>query len=194
MIRHPYTVFHVAAEVHANVRGMIIKESYVHNDDMLVVWCEGERAGYDIEVHLKEPIVAMVGREHRGRPRHHTRDVFPLLRGEVIRKVYQPVEDRCVHIVTNRQTVIVQLYSGGRANVICANAESVVVDALKNRQRMFGSETLSISLRPPARTNTQRTVQWVLCFEHLHGSKEYAAEICFRCGISEDMMLSLIHI
>lgn len=185
MVRHPFTIFHVARELDERLRGMRIMECFVHRDDTVVFRCEGAADAMDVEVYFTEPIVAVSARTQRGRPRHHTHDVFPQIRQARIQRVFQPRRDRVLVIETTTVNIVVRLYSGGRANVLCVDEENRVVDCLKERDKLMGREqshgtetSWTLSDVPPGTTVLQALSRCTFLLGPV-----YADEVCRRSDV-----------
>lgn len=185
MVRHPYTLLHIAREL-GELSGARVVECYVHREDSFVMCCEHDGKVTDVEVYLTEPIVALSAREHRGRPRHHTRDVFPVLRSSRVLRVIQPKPDRVVIIETSTVNLVIRLFSGGRANVLCVNEQNLVIDCIRDRDKLVLHEISQAAEHgvrlldmPP-----DVTVGYAVArCDYLLGPV-YADEVCERAGVS----------
>lgn len=157
----------------------------------MILRCIGAAGGseeWDVEIHVTEPMVAVAARPHRGRPRHHTRDVFAVLRQARIERVEQPALDRVIVMRTTTADIVVRLYSGGRANVLCVDGDAQVVDCLKERDKHVAKALDVRTEQPWSLSMVPRglTVIQALSRGDLMLGPRYAREACHRCGVDAD--------
>ena len=190
MIRHPYTLYHVARELGELLRGARIIECYVHNDETVVLHFEGQTSEIDVEVHCTEPIVGISARAHRGRPRHRTHDLFPLLRSARITSIEQPRTDRVLIVHTTTVNLEIRLFSGGKVNLFAVGDDNIVLDCFRDRPKylMQPLPTETGGMRSLQQIPPNSTVMDALAKSNLALGSLYAAEVCHRANINGETM------
>lgn len=172
------------------VRGARIIECYTHNDETVVLHCQGEASEIDIEVHCTEPIVGVSARPHRGRPRHRTQDLFPLLRSARITSVEQPRTDRVLIVHTTTVNLEIRLFSGGKVNLFAVGDDNVVLDCFRDRPKYLMQllPAQAGAMRYLQQTPLNSTVVDALAKCELAIGPLYAAEVCLRANINGETM------
>ncbi len=192
MIRHPFTLSRSAQELDIALRSAILSEAWMNDKDVLVlVWEKGREQLY-LECHLRDPFVSPCLRHQQSRPRHHTQDVLEIGLGAMVRKVQHRDPDRILLIECQRVTIHIQLFGGGKANVLLCNGDNYIIDAAKHKRSLIAKEVQNKALSFATLAEADQAMR---LHKYLSSTVDqlgpwYASELMYRMSIDESLTLA----
>lgn len=140
MVRHYYTLIHIASELQENL-GWFITDVFKVDGK---VFFQIENSGITelIVCSLEFGFEALYKKKNFNSTSKKIDNMFQILIGQKIEDVELKVNDRLIVISTTLCKIYIMLFSGGKANLIIANLDDIVVDA-KHRKGIVIGEHLS---------------------------------------------------
>lgn len=184
MIRHPFTLDHVASALNTRWRGARLIEAWSQEKykASLVFIIDDVVRTFGIDVSPDAGTVSE--RPGDKRARSNTRDILgDALNWDVVMVTKHP-DDRIITIWFPDVQVHIELFSGGRGNIIAVK-DGIVVEALREgAERRKKQYTVVPFVLPPPFIDESATLQRSLSTSSLRLGPWYAEEVCVRCGQS----------
>lgn len=124
MIRHYYTLEHIAKECQREIIGMYISDCFTQEKNTLMIECTDEKREIWLECSLETNDGTVFLKNDFARARHNSRDCFHEIIGQQIRDINIIPHDRIIALHTTSYILYILLFSGGKSNIIFCNKEN----------------------------------------------------------------------
>lgn len=138
MIRHHFTLEHLAAALNSSLNGSTLVEAYSQEKDtcVFVFYKDSKTLYVNVSAEHAYGTVEIVDVMHRARK--NTTDIFPGCLGKICTGVHKVLNDRILSFWFDTCMINVYLFSGGSGNVVVSSG-GVVVDALSDKALLKGT-------------------------------------------------------
>lgn len=186
MIRHPYTLDHVAAALHSALAGGVIQEVWTQ-ERLTCSFCIQRDISFHLyHADLTPQVGSVVERPSMKRARSNTANVLEKIVGQRIAMVTRMEQDRIITLWLEDCQCHFELFSGGSANIVVVQ-DGQIIDALRDKHTRVGTPfTLRPNAPPAPFTNEAEPVGKSLARSSLLLGPFYAREVCWRCRIADD--------
>ncbi|MBC8124556.1 MAG: DUF814 domain-containing protein [Candidatus Kapabacteria bacterium] len=192
MIRHPYTLEHVATALHDRWKGAHLVEAWSQEKFIatLVFAIGDELRTFYVDVSPDGGTI--VERAQAKRARTNTIDIFDDVMDDVVVMVTKHPDDRIITIWFADYHLHIELFSSGKGNIVLVS-QGVVVDALRERSTRVKQPFLVRTFvgKEPLTELGQTCVQ-SLSNSSLRLGPQYAEEVCHRCNVVETTLVESI--
>ncbi|MCX6139629.1 MAG: NFACT RNA binding domain-containing protein [Candidatus Kapabacteria bacterium] len=190
MIRHPFTLEHVAQALNLQWKGARIVEAWSQEKFVLtvIVLKNDDLRTYFIDV--SPDAGTITERLNAKRARSNTIDVFAEILNKEIVMVTKHPDDRILTVWFSDHHMHIELFSAGKGNVLLTR-EGVVMDALRERISRINTtfQVRRHDLPEPFSVGTC-TVAHSLSVSSLRLGPYYAEEVCRRSLIEGELLVS----
>lgn len=184
MIRHHYTLEHVARELNSILRGAVLVEAWTQEKYTiaLVFAISGTLRTFILDT---SPNGGSCSEQPQlRRARSNTLDVFPELLNNTVACVTKHPEDRVVSFWFQDHQLHCEFFSSGNGNVVCTR-DGVVVSALRDATQRCGT---AYSINAPSSHPLWSDATLTLAQALARGSRQlgpwYAEEVCRQISLS----------
>ena len=135
MIRHPFTLDHLAAALAARVSGATLIEAYTQEKFTVTLRFARDNETFAVLASVEPTYGTITLLNDAHRARRNTIDVFPALHGQRVATVTRHPSDRIVSFWFESAQLHVLLYGGATGNILMTR-DGAVVDALREKQSL----------------------------------------------------------
>ena len=190
MIRHHYTLEHIAREVAARYCGAVLVEAWTQekytvamvfavNDELRTIMIDTTPDGGSIS---EQPQLR--------RARSNTRDVFRPLWNTPLALVTKHPDDRVISLWFSDHQVHCEFFSSGNGNVVCVR-DGMILEALRDTsERCDTTFSVNAPSSIPLWEQQNLTAQQALARSPLQLGPWYAEEVCRRAGVDPSTHVS----
>jgi predicted ribosome quality control (RQC) complex YloA/Tae2 family protein len=194
MLRHYYTLQHIAREMNTVLTGAMLIECFTQEKNTLIMAFERGGEELYVECSLDNKLGAVYLRPEFGRARRNSTTIFPNSVGVLVRGVRLHPEDRILTIDCGTVQIHFVLFGGASGNVLLTDTNGMILDSFK--VRTVKNLALEKSVMPrtveKSTTSTEQTVLASLTEADVFLGKIYAQEICLRSAILPGRMLGTL--
>lgn len=184
MIRHPFTLEHVAKALHSEWKGARVVEAWSQEKYVLTIVLLKDNELRTFFVDVSPDAGTITKRPNAKRARSNTIDVFEEILDEEIVLVTKHPDDRIITIWFSRHHIHVELFSAGKGNVVLVH-ENMIIDALRERSlRVNAMFEVRVFDYPEPLSDTSSTCARSLSTSSLRLGPIYAEEVCSRSVIA----------
>ena len=189
MIRHPYTLEHVAAALNTRWKGAHLVEAWSQEKFIATfVFARGDELR-TFHVDVSPDGGTIVERDHARRARTNTIDIFDDVIDDEVVMVTKHPDDRIITIWFADHHLHIELFSSGKGNIVLVN-QGIICDALRERSTRVKSTFLVHTFvgKEPL-TESGQTCAQSMSNSSLRLGPHYAEEICHRCNVVDTALV-----
>ncbi|MBK9248314.1 MAG: DUF814 domain-containing protein [Ignavibacteria bacterium] len=186
MLRHYYTLQHIAREMNTVLAGAMLIECFTQEKNTLILAFERGGEDFYVECSLDGKLGAVYLRPEFGRARRNSTTIFPNSVGVLVSEVRLHPTDRILTIDCSSHQIHFTLFGGAQGNVLLTDSSGVILDSFKTRldnklsiEARSAVQAVDIHNVPP---NTD--ILTALVQSDVFLGKIYAREICNRVPLS----------
>jgi len=135
VIRHPFTLDHLAAALSTRLSGATLVEVYTQEKFTIIMRFVKDNEAVTVLASVEPQYGSILIRDNSNRARKNTIDVFPTLVGQRLATVTRHPTDRIVSFWFEHAQLHVLLYGGATGNIV-ATSDGMVVDALRDKHTL----------------------------------------------------------
>ncbi|MFM8772002.1 MAG: NFACT RNA binding domain-containing protein [Candidatus Kapaibacterium sp.] len=189
MIGHHLTLEHIARELSACLCGATLVRSWSQQKCVATMVFVRDSHEIPVVIDVSAQEASITTRQNAHRALRNSIDVFPELIGQTVGAVVKIQHDRVISFISENTVLHVELFSGGRGNIVlCRGSE--IVDALRARSERIGTvfATLSGSAPEPLTQNDKSLLQDLSsCVLRL--GRPYAEEVCHQAQVDSSVLV-----
>jgi predicted ribosome quality control (RQC) complex YloA/Tae2 family protein len=183
VIRHPFTLEHLARVLDREVRGGTIVEAWSQEKGTATMVVLKDDVLRTFHVDLGQHEGTVTERPSMRRARTNTVDVFGTILRQPIVMVTKHPDDRIITFWFPDAFLHIELFSGGRGNIVLVR-NGTVVDALREKQDRVGTLFhVDDHVAPAPFMDPSMTIARSLAASDLRLGPHYANEVCARSGV-----------
>lgn len=189
MIAHHLTLEHVARELSAYLSGATLVRAWSQQKCVATMVFVHDSQEIPVVIDVSAQEASITTRQNAHRALRNCIDVFPTLIGQTVGAVVKIQHDRVISFIFENAVLHVELFSGGRGNIIQSRG-SEIVDALRARSERIGTgfSTLPGSTWEPLTQHDQSLLQDLSsCVLRL--GRAYAEELCHRAHVDPSVLV-----
>lgn len=187
MIGHHLTLEHIARELSTMLCGATLVRSWSQQKCVATMVFVRDSQEIPVVIDVSSHDASITTRQNVHRALRNSIDVFPELIGQTVGAVVKIQHDRVISFIFEHAVLHVELFSGGRGNIVlCRGSE--IVDALRARAERIGTVFAPLpGSAPEPLTQGDKSLLQDLSSCLLRLGRAYAEEVCLRAHVSPSL-------
>ena len=190
MIQHPFTLEHVALALHQRLQGARLVEAWTQEKYRATLVFQQDNTLHLYVIDVSPDGGSIIERSNERRARSNTINILDGAMLSSLACVTKQPDDRIITFWFESIQVHVELFTGGRGNIVVVRDGNVIESLRENSERKNTAYTVRVFESPKPFLDPLATCLRSLSSSNLRLGPHYAEEVCHRSGIDPDALVN----